>query len=257
MSTYDADSWYIDNVKNAINDGKITYIGDYKEPYYELITASGSEFAIFSTMLTEDVAAQLGELGVYVLLDESIDEDHPLARVEWIKLYGALFNCEEQAKEVFDKQVSYIDEIAEKGETGKTVAIFYVTSKGMLYARNAGDYMAKMVELAGGEYILSDMGVGETGTTNMEMEAFYDSAKDADYIIYIYSLGGKPTSLSDVAERADIITEMKAYKEGNVWCTTPDFFLISDTIGSMINDIRLMMEADADTDTLTYLVRLK
>ena len=24
MSTYDADSWYIDNVKNAINDGKIT-----------------------------------------------------------------------------------------------------------------------------------------------------------------------------------------------------------------------------------------
>ena len=74
---------------------------------------------------------------------------------------------------------------------------------------------------------------------------------------YLYSLGGKPTSLADVAERADIITEMKAYKEGNVWCTTPDFFQISDTIGSMINDIRLMMEADADTDTLTYLVRLK
>ena len=47
MSTYDANSWYIDNVKNAINDGKITYIGDYKEPDYELITASGSEFAIF------------------------------------------------------------------------------------------------------------------------------------------------------------------------------------------------------------------
>ena len=257
LTTYDADYWYIDSVKEAINDGRITYIGEYKEPDYELITASGSEFAVFSTMITDDVAAQLDELGVYVLLDESIDEDHPLARVEWIKLYGALFNREEQAKEVFDKQVSYIDEIAEKGETGKTVAIFYVTSKGMLYARNAGDYMAKMVELAGGEYILSDMGVGETGTTNMEMEAFYDGAKDSDYIIYIYSLGGKPTSLADVAERADIITEMKAYKEGNVWCTTPDFFQISDTIGSMINDIRLMMEADADTDTLTYLVRLK
>lgn len=257
LTTYDADYWYIDSVKEAINDGRITYIGEYKEPDYELITASGSEFAVFSTMITDDVAAQLDELGVYVLRDESIDEDHPLARVEWIKLYGALFNCEEQAKEVFDKQVSYIDEISKAGETGKTVAIFYVTSKGMLYARNAGDYMAKMVELAGGEYILSDMGVGETGTTNMEMEAFYDGAKDADYIIYIYSLGGKPTSLADVAERADIITEMKAYKEGNVWCTTPDFFQISDTIGSMINDMRLMMEADADTDTLTYLVKLK
>lgn len=257
MSTYDADSWYINNVKNAINDGKITYIGDYKEPDYELITASGSEFAIFSTMLTEDVAAQLDQLGVYVMLDQSIDEDHPLARVEWIKLYSAMFNCEDKANEVYEKQASYTEEISKAGETGKSVAIFYVTSKGKLYARNAGDYMAKMVELAGGEYILSDFGVGETGTVNMEMEAFYDGAKDADYIIYIYSLGGKPTSLADVAERADIITEMKAYKEGNVWCTTPDFFQISDTIGSMINDIRLMMEADADTDTLTYLVKLK
>ncbi|MGN1347050.1 MAG: ABC transporter substrate-binding protein, partial [Eubacteriales bacterium] len=231
LTTYDADSWYIDDVKNAILDGKLTYVGDYKAPDFEMITASGSTFSIYSTMLTEDVAAQLDQLGVYVMLDASADEDHPLARVEWAKLYGAMFNCEDKAEEVFQIQANYVDEIAKLEASGKSVAIFYITSKGKLYARNADDYMAKMIDLAGGEYILSDVGVGETGTINMEMEAFYDKAKDADYIIYIYSLGGKPETLEDFLSRSEVLSEMKAVKDGNVWCTTPDFFQIQDTIG--------------------------
>lgn len=257
LTTYDVDSWYIENVKTAMTDGKLTYVGNYKEPDYEQITASGTEFAIFSTMLTEDVAQQLDQLGIYVMLDQSIDEDHPLARVEWAKLYGAMFNCEEKAEEVFGTQAAYIEEISKLEDSGKSVAIFYITSKGALYARNADDYMAKMVDLAGGEYALSDVGVGETGTINMEMEAFYDKAKDADYIIYIWSLGGKPETLDDFLSRSDVLADMKAVKEGNVWCTTPNFFQISDTIGSMINDIHLMMAADESTDALTYLYRLK
>ncbi|MGN1073826.1 MAG: ABC transporter substrate-binding protein [Eubacteriales bacterium] len=257
LTTYDADSWYIEDVKNAILDGDLTYIGDYKAPDFEMITDSGCTFAIFSTMLTDDVAAQLDQLGIYVMLDASADEDHPLARVEWAKLYGAMFGCEEQAEEVFNTQASYVEEIAKLEDSDKTVAIFYITSKGKLYARNADDYMAKMVDLAGGEYALSDVGVGETGTVNMEMEAFYDKAKDADYIIYIYSLGGKPETMEEFLSRSEVLSEMKAVKEGNVWCTTPDFFQIQDTIGSMINDIHLMLEADADTDALTYLKRLK
>ena len=257
LTTYDVDSWYIDEVKDALTNGTLTYVGDYKEPDFEKITASGTTCAIYSTMLTEDVAAQLKQLGVSIILDQSSEEEHPLARVEWAKLYGALFNREEEAEKVFQTQVAYLDEIAKADRSDKSVAIFYITSKGALYARNADDYMAKMVDLAGGKYALSDVGVGESGTIKMEFEAFYDKARDADYIIYIWSLGGKPESMEEFLERADILSEMKAVKEGNVWCTTPDYFQISDTIGSMVNDIHLMLEADESTDSLTYLKRLK
>jgi iron complex transport system substrate-binding protein len=257
LTTYDADSWYIDDVKQAILDGKITYIGDYKAPDYEMITAAGTTFAFFSTMLTDDVKEQLQNIGVDVILDQSAQEDHPLARVEWAKLYGAIFNKEKNAETVFNTQANYVDELSKLEKTGKTVAMFYITSKGVLYARNADDYMAKMIALAGGDYVLSDVGVGETGTVKMEMEAFFDKAKDADYIVYIWSMGGKPETLAAFTERAEILSDMKAVKEGNVWCTTPDYFQIQNTIGSMINDIRLMMDADASTDNLTYLFRLK
>jgi iron complex transport system substrate-binding protein len=257
LTTYDVDSWYIDAVKDAMNAKKLTYIGNYKTPDYEKITAQGTTFAFFSTMLTEDVAAQLGNLGVSIVLDQSAQEDHPLARVEWAKLYGAIFNKEENAENVFNTQNNYVEELSKIEKTGKSVAMFYITSQGKLYARNADDYMSKMLAIAGGDYALSDVGVGKTGTVQMEMEAFYDKAKDADYIIYIWSLGGKPDSLEAFTSKAEFLPEMKAVKNGNVWCTTPDYFQIQNTIGNMINDIHLMLTADASTEQLTYLYKLK
>lgn len=258
LTTNDVDSWYIDEVKDLMNEGKMTYIGNYKTPDYDQIVASGTKLAIFSTMLTEDVAEQLDALGVYVMLDEASEEDHPLARVEWVKLYGAMFNKEAEAEAHFNAQAELVEQIAEREATGKSVAIFYITSSGVLYARNSDDYMAKMVKLAGGEYIFDGkVGVGETGTVKMENEAFYDGARDADYIIYVWTLGGRPETLADLLERGDFLENMKAVQNGNVWCTSPDFFQISSTLGDMINDINLMLNADASTDQLTYLFKLK
>ena len=257
LTTYNVDSWYIDDVKEAMNAKKLTYIGDYKTPDYEMITAQGTTFAFFSTMLTDDVKTQLNNLGVSIVLDQSAQEDHPLARVEWAKLYGAIFNKEENAENVFNIQDNYVEELSKIEKTGKTVAMFYITSQGKLYARNADDYMSKMLAIAGGEYALSDVGAGKTGTVQMEMEAFYEKAKDADYIIYIWSLGGKPDTLEAFTSKAEFLPEMKAVKNGNVWCTTPDYFQIQNTIGNMINDIHLMLTADASTEQLTYLYKLK
>ncbi|MCH5204698.1 MAG: ABC transporter substrate-binding protein [Oscillospiraceae bacterium] len=257
LTTSDVDSWYIDNVKDAFKSGKMAYVGDYSAPNYELIASTGTKFSIFSTMLLENVAAQFEELGVAVMAEHSSKEDHPLARVEWIKLYGAMFNKEAEAEEKFEKQAAYIDDIAKRENTGKTVAVFYITSSGKLYARNAGDYMSKMVELAGGKYVLSDLKPEESGTTNMEFEAFFDRAKDADYIIYVWSMGGRPSELSDFLGKSEILADMKAVKNNNVWCTTPDFFQISNTLGNMVNDINLMLNADESTDKLTYLTKLK
>ncbi len=258
LTTTEKDSWYIDDVKTAMDSGKIKYAGIYTALDYELITATGTKFAVFSSMLPDDAAAQLEQLGVDFICDQSSTEDHPLGRVEWIKLYGALFDKESEAEAAFAKQESVISDIAGKPAVDKTVAIFYITSKGGLYARNSEDYMAKMVKLAGGKYVLDGkVGIGKTGTTQMEPEAFYDAAKDADYIIYVWSMGGKPQSLADVLAKSSVLSEMKAVRENNVFCTTPDFFQISNTLGDMVGDINRMLNSDGSQDKFTYLVRLK
>ena len=73
----------------------------------------------------------------------------------------------------------------------------------------------------------------------------------ADERVYVGNLA------DDIASYNSVLSDLKAVKDGNVWCTTPDFFQIADTIGSMINDINLMLNADANTTELTYLKKLQ
>lgn len=260
MVTTKYESWYIDEVKSFIDDGKISYIGSYKAPDYEMITAKQPQFSVFSTMLLSvpEVEEKLNELNVPIMLDQATYETHPLARVEWVKLYGVLFDCLDKATEAFDAQVAYVDGLDLQKTNNKSVAICYITSKGTLYARKGGDYMSKMVELAGGKYIFEDMKPEETGTLKMDFEQFYATAKDADKLIYVWSLGGKPENTQDLIEKNELFADFKAVKDGDVWCTTPDYFQISDVLGYMIKDINEMLSMeDNSVDELTYLKRLK
>lgn len=257
FTTSAENTWYIDDVKQAMADGKLQFVGDSTAPDYEMITASNVNFAVYTRMLTDDVKAQLNNVGVNVLCDYSSIETEPMARVEWAYLYGALFNLEDEAKKLVEEQEAAMNSVNTDSTTKKKVAVFYITSSGKLYARNADDYMAMMVEYAGGEYALSDVGVGETGTINMEMEAFYEKANDADYIIYVWSMGGKPENLADFLANSELLKDFKAVKEGNVWCTTPDYFQATDAIGDMVADINVVLQGDATDEDVTYLFQLK
>jgi iron complex transport system substrate-binding protein len=254
----DYDSWYIQDVKTAMDAGKITYVGSYKAPEYETILAKKSSLGIHSTMLTgvPEVAQQLADTcGMSLMLDQSSYENHPLGRIEWIKLYGAITDKEDEAEAAFNQQKQIVESLSVQEGSGKTVAIFYITSQGKLYVRNQLDYLVKMAELAGLTYSASSIGEGETGTTNITMEAFYELSAEVDYIVYLWSLGGKPQTLADFIAKDEILSEIKAVKEGNVWCTSEDFFQINDKLGSVIGDLNEMQTTTSDE--LDYLFKLK
>ena len=57
----------------------------------------------------------------------------------------------------------------------------------MVVARKPGDYVTRMIELAGGSYALADIAVQDqdmTSTTTVQMEDFYERAVDADCLLY-------------------------------------------------------------------------
>lgn len=151
QTTYDVEDWYLPSVKQAVQDGQIAYIGYYKQPDFERIALNPPKLAVFSTMIegTPDVREKLDELGIPLLVDSSALEETPLGRMEWMKLYGVLLGRENEASTAFDAQKQKIESL-EPMQENVTVAMFYITSKGALYVRNNGDYMVKMLELAGG-----------------------------------------------------------------------------------------------------------
>lgn len=260
LSGTKADGWYIDEAKQALEDGSIAFAGKYSAPDYELILSKNCDLALESTMIyhNPEVKEKLEEFGIPVLVEHSSYESHPLGRTEWVKLYGVLLDKEEEAEAIFEEQAEKLNSIKDNENTGKTVAFFYINSMGSANVRKSNDYVSKMIELAGGKYIFDDLGTDEEGlsTMNMGMEDFYAGAKDADYIIYNSTIDGELKSLDELLKKSTLLKDFKAVKDGNVWCLTKSMFQETTCLGDVIMDIHRMLTED-DPEGLTYLYRLE
>lgn len=259
LSGTDTDGWYLDAPKEALAAGDMIYAGKYSEPDYELLVQEGCDLAVESTMIdhSPEVKEKLEELGIPVLTDHSSYEDHPLGRAEWVRFYGALFDKESAADEQFAKQKDAVGELEGFENTGKTVCFFYIGQDGTAVVRSAEDYIPRMIEIAGGQYIFSDLeaAAGNSAAVNLSMEEFYATASDADYLIYNASIDAPLTSLQDLLAKSDLFSEFKAVQEGQVWTTDKNLYQATDSIGDFIGDLHNMV-TDGSPDDMIFLKKV-
>ncbi len=254
------ENWYIEDAKEAMANGDILYAGKYNKPDYELIVSQNCSLAIENRMISHspEVIEMLEDFGIPVMIEYSSYESHPLGRVEWIKFFGALAGKEEEAEKVFAEQAAVLEEVTADEKTDKTVAFFFITSNGLVQVRQSSDYIPKMIELAGGKYIFENVGDPESGrsTMNMQIEEFYDGAKDADFIIYNSSIDGGVSSIEELTDKCAVLEDFKAVREGNVWCTTNEMYQQSMSIGYLTRDIHAMLQGENEEE-MKYLFRLE
>ena len=162
-----------------------------------------------------------------------------------------------EAEEAFKKQTEIVDQVTAKEKTDKTVGFFYITSNGLVQVRQSSDYIPKMIELAGGKYIFENLGDSDSkrSTMNMQVEEFYNGAKDADFLIYNSTVDGGVKSINELVKKCPVLADFKAVKSGNVWCTERDVYQQSMSIGYLIEDIHNMLQG-ADDKEMNYLYRL-
>ncbi len=262
MTGTKASDWGIPEIRQMVEDGKIKYAGKYSAPDYEFLLSSGCDLAIESTMIyhSPDVREKLEALGIPVLVERSSYETDPLGRMEWIKLYGILTGHYEEAAAYFDEKVRELDALAEVENTGKAAAFFYINTNGQPVVRKPGDYISKMIEMAGGTYFLSDT-AGEDNmlsTMNMQMEAFVEAARDADVLIYNSSIDAELKSLDELLKKDALFADFKAVREGNVWCTGKNMFQETSAIADMVLEMHEIFAGTAgDGESLNFIHRLK
>lgn len=253
-------NWYIESANEAMADGKMLYAGKYNKPDYELIVSENCSLAIENMMISHspEVIEMMEDFGIPVMIEYSSYESHPLGRVEWIKFFGALLGKEAEAEEAFEKQVAILEKVTADEKTDQTVAFFFITSNGLVQVRQSSDYVPEMIELAGGKYIFENLGDPESSrsTMNMQVEEFYNSAKDVDFIIYNSSIDGGVNSIEELLDKCAVLEDFKAVQNGNVWCTTNDMYQQSMSIGYLIEDIHTMLQG-AEEGEMEYLFRLE
>ncbi len=254
------ENWYIEDAKNAMAEGRLLYAGKYNRPDYEQLVSRGCRLAIENGMIAHapEVVEKLEDFGIPVLMEASSYEAHPLGRVEWIKLFGALLGKEEAAERIFQEQADILNRISEDQPSGKTVAFFFVSSNGMVQVRQSSDYIPRMIELAGGRYIFENLGDPESrkATMNMQAEEFYHKARNADFLIYNSSIDGGISTMKELLDKCEFLEDFQAVKEGNVWCTSNDMYQQSLSIGYLMEDMHRMLQGD-DTSPMHYLFEVQ
>ena len=261
LSGTKAEGWYLPEAKQAMEEGRIAYAGKYSAPDYEQILAANCGLAIQNTMIlhTPEVKEQLEHFGIPVLVERSSYESGPLERMEWIKLYGILLGKEGQAEQVFAAQEAAIAPLLEQEPTGKSCAFFSLSSNNLATVRKGSDYVAKMIEMAGGTYVFSDLtdNGNSLATMNLPLEDFYAGAKDADVLIYNSAIEGTIASVSQLTEKFPLLAEFKAVQNGQVWCTSQSLFQQSMALADLILDMnKVFTEGTPAADALKFLTHV-
>lgn len=261
FSATDRNDWYIDEAAEAMEKGDIVYAGKYSQPDYEMLLEKGCDLAVESTMILHTPAVQekLEEIGIPVFIDQSSYESHPLGRSEWIKVYGAMLDREEEANAFFEEQKKVISDLEGIENTGKTVAFFYLNSQDQAIVRASDDYIPKMIEIAGGKYIFEDLEnpneESRSAVVKLSMEEFYEQASDADYLIYNASIESPLKSMEDLTDKSELFSRFKAVKNGNVWTTDKYLYQATDIMGQLINDMHIML-TDGNAGDMTFLMKV-
>ena len=247
----------------AIASGDIVYGGKYSAPDYEAFLNGGCRLAVENTMIyhTPEVREKLMQLGVPVIVEQSSLESAPLGRLEWIMLWGAMLDKVSAAQEVRDRQAQLIADVEARVAAQPldcTVAFFYINANGAAVVRKPGDYVAKMIAMAGGTYAFAQLGSTDenrSSSTTLEMEAFYAQAKDADVIIYNSTVAGRLKGLDELVALNPLLADFKAVKNRRAWCCEQNVYQQMTATGEVVVDLHEAI-ADTERDELTFFFRL-
>ena len=126
-----------DELKRSIEDESVLLAGNLEKPDYAKVVKDKTGLAILTgELLPEAIDESLGDteketlkeeaglkkealetlesrftaLDVPVMIDRSAQEKDELAKAEWIKVYGALFGCDELAEKIFNELVKEADD---------------------------------------------------------------------------------------------------------------------------------------------------
>ena len=270
MTSTKAQDWSLPDIREKVEAEEILYIGKYNAPDYERLLSEGCDLCVENTMIYHNPEAKelIEKLSIPVIVDKSSYEADPLGRMEWIKLYGCLMGKREEAESFFDEKAAEVEETlsavandAEETKT-KTVAFFYITANGQVSIRKPGDYITKMIELAGGSYVFSDPDFGEEGSPGgssmtISMEEFYDKAREADILIYNSTIDAELQTIDELLLKSPLLADFSAVQKGNVWGTEKDLFQEITGTADMIRSLSLVINGEGkETGSPEYMHKL-
>ena len=151
--------------------------------------------------------------GLKVMLNGDWNEQTPLGKAEWIKFFGALYDKQEQANELFSKiEKDYLNtiEIAKKATTIPTILAGDIF-EGKWYMPSGTSWGSLILKQANSNYLWQE--TTGTGSLSLSFETVFEKAKNAD----LWITSGQFSALKQMTDSNPHYSQFKAFKTNNVY----------------------------------------
>lgn len=189
----------------------VTELGNGSSLDYEKLLALKPDLVMtFATGGSEDDYARLEALGIPVMLTSEWQEDSPLAKAEWVKLYGMLLGG--SADSVFEQSKKNYEALRDSllaDSAPKPRVLVGMAYGGVWYAPGGRSYTANLIRDAGGRYLWERDTTREMKLSLEQVLAFSDSAD-------VWMNPGVFSSPEEIVAADPRLKNLKAFREGRI-----------------------------------------
>ena len=156
--------------------GKVAEVGNGNSLDLEKLLALQPDLIMtFATGGAHDDYERINALGLPLMLTSEWQEDSPLAKAEWIKLYGALFGMEALADSIFEQSKNAYTADYHLPTHSCPRVLVGMSYGGVWYAPGGNSFTARLIKDAGGCYLWAADTSRELKFTLEEIMAIADS----------------------------------------------------------------------------------
>ena len=155
----------------------------------------------------------LEKSGLKVLLNGDWNEQTPLGKAEWIKFFGALYDKQNEANEIFSKiEKDYLKtiEIAKRANSKPTILAGDIF-EGKWYLPSGTSWGSLILKEANSNYLWQE--TTGTGSLSLSFETVFEKGKYADFWI----TSGQFSSLKQMLDANPHYEQFKAFQNKNVY----------------------------------------
>jgi iron complex transport system substrate-binding protein len=203
-------------ILEAVASGAIRDVGYESNLDKELIVSLNPDLlmAYGVEASSAEYLRKLTEMGVKVMYNADYLEEHPLARCEWIKVFGLLTGREAKADSLFRQVTAAYFSLAEEVRTvakNQPDVLLGAPWQDVWYISPANSYMGRLISDAGGKYLFDDL--SEPNSVPYAVEAVFRRATEAG----IWLNPGTAESLNDIAVSDHRMTKLPVFTSGCIW----------------------------------------
>jgi iron complex transport system substrate-binding protein len=204
------------NIIRNINMGLVKDVGYEGTLNKELILNLSPDLVMMYGIGSESAGyiGKIKELGIKVLFNADYLETTPIGKMEWIKLFGALYCKETKADSLYSLEFETyknLKEFIRQNISSRPKVLLGLPFKDTWYISPGNSYISKIIEDAGGNYLWQN--TISSISMPLGIENVYMKALTADYWLNIGTINSKD-EISAIDKR---LNNLPCYKEDHLF----------------------------------------